>query len=171
VLPTHRVVTGLTDFDRDTFRQRLESLFEVETNVATEALPRPGLVSEILLSGEPGPWRVYRRPGDPHESLLPVDRGEAWRELDVAISDHVILLGLLGVDASDRTERVTYTHDVSTAWQMVASGAAQLALIHARPSLADLARVAAEGDTLPPKSTFFEPKPPAGLVINDLRQP
>jgi uncharacterized protein (DUF1015 family) len=66
---------------------------------------------------------------------------------------------------------VTYTHDVSTAWQMVASGGAQLALLHARPSLADLARVAAEGDTLPPKSTFFEPKPPAGLVINDLRRP
>ncbi len=170
VLPTHRVVTGLTDFDRDQFRQKLESLFEVETHATLESEPRRGLICEILLTGEPGPWRVYRRPGDAHASLLPRDRGESWRGLDVAISDHVILLGLLGVDASDRTEQVTYTHDVATAWQMVNSGGSQLALLHAQPSLADLARVAAEGDTLPPKSTFFEPKPPAGLVINDLRQ-
>lgn len=168
VLPTHRVVTGLTDFDRERFRQRLETLFEVETSAAPEAVPGPGLVCEILLAGEPVPWRVYRRPGGAHEALLPQDRGEAWRGLDVAISDHVILRGVLGVDASDRTDHVTYTHDVPAAWQMVASGGADLALLHARPSLADLARVAAEGDTLPPKSTFFEPKPPAGLVINDL---
>jgi uncharacterized protein (DUF1015 family) len=32
-----------------------------------------------------------------------------------------------------------------------------------------LLAVAEEGDLLPPKSTWFEPKAPAGLVINDLR--
>ena len=31
-----------------------------------------------------------------------------------------------------------------------------------------LLAVAEEGDLLPPKSTWFEPKAPAGLVINDL---
>jgi uncharacterized protein (DUF1015 family) len=32
-----------------------------------------------------------------------------------------------------------------------------------------LLAVAEEGDLLPAKSTWFEPKAPAGLVINDLR--
>jgi uncharacterized protein (DUF1015 family) len=37
------------------------------------------------------------------------------------------------------------------------------------PSLDRLLTVAEEGDLLPAKSTWFEPKAPAGLVINDLR--
>ena len=51
----------------------------------------------------------------------------------------------------------------------VKDGRAQAAFLLPAPSLDRLLAVAEEGDLLPPKSTWFEPKAPAGLVINDLR--
>jgi uncharacterized protein (DUF1015 family) len=47
---------------------------------------------------------------------------------------------------------------------------AQAAFLLPAPSLDRLLAVAEEGDLLPPKSTWFEPKAPAGLVINDLQR-
>jgi uncharacterized protein (DUF1015 family) len=51
----------------------------------------------------------------------------------------------------------------------VGSGRAQAALLLPEPGLDQLLAVAEEGDVLPAKSTWFEPKAPAGLVINELR--
>ena len=50
----------------------------------------------------------------------------------------------------------------------VRDGRAQAAFLLPAPSLDRLLAVAEEGDLLPAKSTWFEPKAPAGLVINDL---
>jgi uncharacterized protein (DUF1015 family) len=170
VRPTHRAVYGLANFDTCWLHQHLSTYFAVETGSSGEA-GRPDLICSIALPGESHPWRVYPLPGRPHERLLPDERSQAWRSLDVAIGDGVILNTILGLDPSRVLDHVTFTHNATTARSLVDAGEAQLAIIYAPPSLPALARVAAAGDTLPPKSTYFDPKPPAGLVINDLREP
>ena len=59
--------------------------------------------------------------------------------------------------------------DDADAAGQVRDGRAQAAFLLPAPSLDRLLAVAEEGDLLPAKSTWFEPKAPAGLVINDLR--
>jgi uncharacterized protein (DUF1015 family) len=166
VRPTHRLVTGLPDFDPRAFRARLEELLTVE-DLTSESVEGSDVIGEIALSAAER-WRISPRPDRAHERLLPPDQSAAWRRLDVAIGDRVVLEHVLGLDPGRIAAQVTYTHDASQARQAVDAGLAQLALIYAPPSLAALAEVAAAGDTLPPKSTYFDPKPPAGLVINDL---
>ena len=58
--------------------------------------------------------------------------------------------------------------DDTDAAGQVKDGRAQAAFLLPAPSLDRLLAVAEEGDLLPAKSTWFEPKAPAGLVINDL---
>lgn len=168
VRPTHRVVHGLPRLDLAWFRTQLDAVFEVESVAAADSVPRPGLICTIAPRGARGHWRIYRRAGDPHERLLPSARSPAWRELEVAIGDQVILETILKLDGVRMPRHVSYTHEAAAAQQMIDAGEAQLALLYASPSLLALSRVAAAGDTLPPKSTYFDPKPPAGLVINDL---
>ena len=168
VRPTHRVLRGLTHLDHCWLYGQLNLYFAVET-AAPAADPRSELICEIALPGTSHPWRVYPRPDRPHERVLPPDRSAAWRSLDVAVGDGVILNAILGLDSSRMLDYVTFAHDRATVRSLLDEQEAQMAIVYRSPSLPALIRVAAAGDTLPPKSTYFDPKPPAGLVINDLR--
>ena len=60
---------------------------------------------------------------------------------------------------------LSYTHDADEAIHLVSSQEYQLAFLvnPVRPS--DIKNVAASGDRMPKKSTYFYPKMPAGLVF------
>ena len=60
--------------------------------------------------------------------------------------------------------------DGAEAVRQVESGRAQAAVLLPEPGLDRLLAVAEQGDLLPAKSTWFEPKAPAGLVVNDLQE-
>ena len=95
-------------------------------------------------------------------------RGAAWRSLGVAAVESIVE-SLFGV-ADETTERhLVPAIDEADAASQVSDGRAQAAFLLPAPSLDRLLAVAEEGDLLPAKSTWFEPKAPAGLVINDLR--
>jgi uncharacterized protein (DUF1015 family) len=66
---------------------------------------------------------------------------------------------------------VQYAVEPESASASVARGEAQAVFQLPSPSLDRLMAVAEEGDLLPPKSTWFEPKAPAGLVINEILPP
>jgi uncharacterized protein (DUF1015 family) len=59
--------------------------------------------------------------------------------------------------------------DSAEAIRQVEEGRAQAAFLLPEPGLDRLLAVAEQGDLLPAKSTWFEPKAPAGLVVNDLQ--
>jgi hypothetical protein len=60
---------------------------------------------------------------------------------------------------------LTYEHDVARAQAEVASGQADAALFCRPATVAQIARTAHGGDRMPPKTTFFWPKPRTGLVF------
>jgi uncharacterized protein (DUF1015 family) len=100
---------------------------------------------------------------------MPRARGTAWRSLGVAVVESLVesLFGVGDQTAADR--RVLPAIDEAEAASQVRAGRAPAAFLLPAPSLDRLLAVAEEGDLLPAKSTWFEPKAPAGLVINDLR--
>ncbi len=68
-----------------------------------------------------------------------------------------------------RTEVLRYTRDPVEAVADVETGGADLALFLNATPVARVLAVAAAGERMPEKSTYFAPKPPTGLVMRDLR--
>ena len=169
-LPTHRLVRGRPAGDdliaaaRDLFEvQPLPSSDELLTLMAgTEPRQRIGLFTagrSVLLRP------VYRR----FEPLLDPGASDTLRRLDVTVLA-VALERLLGIDAATASagERLDYTKDPREAIMRVESGDADAAFLLDPTPVSSVARVAAAGELMPQKSTYFYPKVATGLVFNPL---
>ncbi len=92
-----------------------------------------------------------------------------YRRLDAAILETLILRGALGMTPQDVEAKkgMAYTASADEAIGRLGEGADAVFLM--RPTPVDQVRaVAAAGETMPPKSTYFYPKLLTGLVFNPL---
>jgi uncharacterized protein (DUF1015 family) len=167
VRPTHRLLVGAQEKPAQSLPALLERWFRLGPADASGTAFGEDSLFRVALPEEGGFWNVSTRPGNPHLALLPRDRGGAWRALGVSAVEGV-LESLLGVAARGGDARAVPLVDELEAARQVRAGRAQAAFLLPQPSLSQLLAVAEEGDLLPPKSSWFEPKAPAGLVINDL---
>ena len=185
VLPTHRVVWGLPDLSTERLRDATAGHFEWTELVGAEATsPR---LSLHLRQAEACPEHGRRghvfglwtrdttkafllKLKDPKvmDRLAP-DHSKAWRRLDVAILQKVLLEHDLPKAVKDAGAlRLSYVHLAQQAFDAVHEEGADAAFV-VRPlpvtSLQDLAK---EGERMPSKSTYFYPKVLSGLVLNPL---
>ncbi|MGH2951593.1 MAG: DUF1015 domain-containing protein [Solirubrobacterales bacterium] len=93
----------------------------------------------------------------------------AYRTLDAAILEALILRDGLGMSAADIAAKrgIAYTASVSGAIAAL-DGDAHAAFLMRPTPVEQVRAVAAAGETLPPKSTFFYPKLLTGIVFNPL---
>jgi uncharacterized protein (DUF1015 family) len=176
VLPTHRLVAGLGDDGVARLRAGLGDLFSVNP------ADRDGLLAAFAgradRRGGDGHFGVWTRDGGAlltarrtaFESLLP-DGGRALRGLDVVLLG-AALERLAGIDpaAVAAGGRVFFTKSAVEALDAVddARDGIDAAFLLEPTPVASIAAVAAEGDVMPQKSTYFYPKALTGLVINPL---
>jgi uncharacterized protein (DUF1015 family) len=168
VRPTHRVLKDNRNDSPHVVLKLLQRWFDVRPTHLAAQLPDARFISRVVLPDDHGVWDIHAKSGDPHQALMPGDRGAAWRSLGVAAVE-AIVESLFGVGAQLAERRLWPAIDQATAAAQVRDGRAQAAFLLPEPRLDRLLAVAEEGDLLPAKSTWFEPKAPAGLVINDLR--
>jgi uncharacterized protein (DUF1015 family) len=172
VLPTHRLLTGLDDDRRQALREAIERDFEVE-QVELEALePENGdgrLAFGYYDAHHRRPLRLTLRDPAIAERALP-DKPDAYRRLDTALLEALVLRDALGLTEDDvaRQNGVTYAKRADHAIDAVESGAADAAFFMSGTPVELVQEVAATGESMPPKSTFFYPKIPTGLVFNPL---
>ena len=173
VLPTHRTVAGLPNFDLTALVARLGAqatvtplLAAAPAQMAVSLLHRiksdgPGTLG--MLAGSPATAWVIRRRDDAQTSTDdPVER------LDVAYLHSRILAEHLGIAeaAVEIGSHVGFVKDVETATQQLGDGQVQAIFFLNATPLTDLEAVTAAGRRMPQKSTYFFPKVPAGLVIH-----
>jgi uncharacterized protein (DUF1015 family) len=169
VLPTHRVVRATEP--EDNVLDRATQLFDVQRPVS-----RDRLVGEFggVGGGGRGRFGAWTRNGGAiltarRETLDPGSAagGSAVRALDVTLLG-VALERLFGIDRESvaREERVRYTKSASEAIDMVESRDGDVAFLLEPTPVSAIRDVAAQGDVMPQKSTYFYPKPLTGLVIN-----
>ena len=178
ILPTHRIVRSLPALDMALLEERLQEDFIVEKT----ALPAARQVQELLdarrqqdrtvlmmVTPEPAAYLLTLQDHTRVRQLVP-QKSEAWCSLDVAVLHVLILDRLLGLEqeALSQQENLAYTRDEVEALQAAASGQAQLSFIMNPTRIEQVTAVAAAGDKMPQKSTYFYPKVLTGLVINDL---
>ena len=101
------------------------------------------------------------------------EKSEASRGLDVSVLHTLILERALGIDRENMASQknLTYTRDLNEALSTVESDEMQCAFILNPTRVEEIGAVAAAGEKMPQKSTYFYPKLITGLVMNNLETP
>jgi uncharacterized protein (DUF1015 family) len=174
VFGTHRLLGGLAD---DPVRQEalaaaIREHFDLEEVPADELDPTGeqgvGVVGYIDSHFRRG-FRLRLKDPSTLERAMP-DASEAYRSLDAAILEALILKGALGMNADDIAAKrdLGYAKGVDEALKALDAGSYQAAFILRPTPIEQVRAVAAAGETMPPKSTYFFPKLLTGLVFNPL---
>jgi uncharacterized protein (DUF1015 family) len=171
VFPTHRLVNKLDAGRRAALQQVLDRDFEITEVSRDEIAPPPGSgplqLGYIDSSGRP--LRLTLREQAIADAALP-DHSEAYRHLDTGVLETLLLKGALGLSDDDISHfnGLFYARDDAEALQMVASGEYDAAFFMRPTPVQQVRDVAAEGENMPPKSTYFFPKLLTGLLFNPL---
>ena len=101
--------------------------------------------------------------------LLP-DKSEASQGLDVTVLHSLVLEKLMGIDKENMANQVnlTYTRSMEEALASVQNGESQCAFLLNPTRVTEIRDVAAAGEKMPQKSTYFYPKLITGLVMNEM---
>ena len=117
------------------------------------------------------PYRATLKDPDAVARALP-DKPQAYRDLDTAVLEALVLEGALGMSEDDiaHFRGLGYSKSLDEARAKVESGEVDAAFFMRATPVEQVQEVAAEGESMPPKSTFFFPKVPTGLVFNLLEE-
>jgi uncharacterized protein (DUF1015 family) len=170
ILPTHRVVHGLADFDLARVLEQLRSWFAVDELAAmtSEKLRRELASRErsFLLASGRRVFLLSLRPG----AEVAVPGPEPLRTLDVPILHALVLEQTLGIDrsAQEKQTNLRYVKDFDAALEESRRPDVQAAFLLNPTRISQLKAVADAGEVMPQKSTFFFPKLASGLVLDPI---
>jgi uncharacterized protein (DUF1015 family) len=170
ILPTHRVVHSLKNFDPAKFAAAAGQYFTVEPLSNRE----PGRLIDALKSEKGTAFVAVTRSGDFLLRAKPEAMAEALstlperqRRLDLTQLHTIVLERLLGLDAEKVREQTNlrYLRDAQEAVEQVRKGEADVAFLTNPVTMEQLKEVAFAGEVMPQKSTDFYPKLLSGLAI------
>ena len=171
ILPTHRGIHNLKEFDLEQFLSRLEPDFQVE-KVATlgeleAAMEGPGVRIGLAVQDNPTYYLLQLRKSTGDEPTFMAGITGALRQLDVNVLHEGILNACLGVDArqSSGQAQVAYFRHRGELLAQLEQGDLQAAFILNPTRLDEIRELSEQGEKMPQKSTDFYPKLLTGLVM------
>ena len=174
VLPTHRLVRDLPEFDKQKLLDGCRKYFDIieESDISTAEAKLKELYDEgkkafAFYSGDGGYSLMVLRELSAAAELLP-GKSKALCELDVTVLHTLVLEKIFGIDAENMAKQInlTYVKQFNDAVAAVDTGKAQCAFILNPTRVTEIRDVAAAGEKMPQKSTYFYPKLITGLVMN-----
>jgi uncharacterized protein (DUF1015 family) len=173
IFPTHRLVRDTTPQTQEALAAALRENFEISELGSLEELPPPSGNGTLTLGYVDAhfkrPFRLTLKDQSIADRVLP-DMPEPYRRLDTAVLEALLLKGPLGLtdDDIDHQHGLTYSRTDDEARRMVLDGDADLAFFLRPSPVGQVQEIAATGINMPPKSTYFFPKVPTGLLFNPL---
>jgi len=175
VFPTHRLLTELKDdtLKQQAMREALTRDFDVE-QVSADALEPSTADGELVALGymdsfHKQPYRLTLKSQDIADHAL-AGKPAPYRRLDTAVLEAIIFKGALEMSEDDisHLRGLAYSKDFDDAREAVESGRADAGFFMRATPVDQVREVAEAGESMPPKSTYFYPKVPTGLVFNVL---
>jgi|CXWL01.1.fsa_nt_gi uncharacterized protein (DUF1015 family) len=157
ILPYNRLVKDLNGLSPLDFLAKVGEQFEVVAGAGAEPA-RKGEVRMYL----GGVWYGLT----PHDL---VDSSDPIASLDVSVLQDRLLAPILGIQDPRTDKRIDFSGGIRGTAELerrVASGAFAVAFSMYETTLAELMAIADAGATMPPKSTWFEPKLRSGLFVH-----
>ena len=165
VFPTHRLLKAQVD------RDALANDFELEElpvgDIDPAGVDGAGVFGFVDFDGRTFRMRL-RDPGRLQEILA--GRSDAYRTLDAAILEELVLKGIAGMTTEDIAAKrgIGYTPHIAEVFKKLNSGDYQAGFVLRATPVDQVRAVAAAGETMPPKSTYFFPKLLTGIAFNPL---
>ena len=176
ILPTHRVVHGLSDISPGVFRERASEFFSVEeADAAINAARATIMLREAAHTGT-SMLAVTRdhafllsRPKAPSEVFGALSIRQ--QGLDVVQLHKCLLERVLGIseEAIREQRNIHYLRESGEAMKLVRDGAANFAFLMNPVRIQQMRDIALNGELMPQKSTDFYPKLLSGLTIYALQ--
>jgi uncharacterized protein (DUF1015 family) len=172
VFPTHRLLSRLDDGRRDALARAFQRDFEIADVPLEQIAPPPGtgpLQLGYIDARDFRPSRLTLKDQAIADAALP-GRSRAYRQLDTGVLEALLLKGALGLSDEDISHfnGLFYARDTAEALAMVRSREYDAALLVRPTPVARVREIAAAGENMPPKSTYFYPKLLTGLLLNPL---
>lgn len=162
IMDYNRVMTDLNGLSETEFLAALEKDFVVEHKGKEPYKPAALHNFSLYMAGN---WySLTARPGR-------YDANDPIGVLDATISSEIILDGILDIKDLRTSNRVDFVGGIRGLQELkrrVDSGEMKAALALYPVSMKQLIDIADTGNTMPPKTTWFEPKLRSGLVIHKL---
>jgi uncharacterized protein (DUF1015 family) len=172
IQPIHRLVHGLQPFDRASFISNLDRDFTVWELPGRKSLTDfladcqscisygivlPGMMLGITLDSKP-------------EEVLSTPVPEPLQRLGVVVLHDLVLGQMLGItaEATAKESNLTYVKSEQDVFDAVESGKAQMGILMKPTRVDQVISVAASGEVMPQKSTWFYPKIMTGMVFRSL---
>ena len=179
VFPTHRVLHSIENFDAASLLKRCKGDFEIEENlplndvetILEKAYDKGEKAFAFYCGGESFSLMTLKNTAV-MQSVLP-DKSKASQNLDVSVLHSLVLERLFGIDRENMANQknLFYTRDISEAISEVKEGRANCSFLINPTKVVEIRDVAAAGEKMPQKSTYFYPKLTTGLVMNKFREP
>lgn len=182
VLPTHRVLGNMKGLTLEAFAEKAADYLDIKPFAGSDvaaleaALPKAGThAMGLYIPGESGPKLAIAttKSADPIGEQLGGElaaKCDAFRQLDVAILQHVIVEQVCEKHFTPAGENVVwkFPHELSQFEKDANADGFQLGVVMQATPLDAVRQVSEAGELMPQKSTFFYPKLATGLVINPL---
>ena len=172
VFATPRLLGELTRDQREGIREAAKERFELSEVSEADIVPSPddppgsfGYMDAHHLQ----PWRLVPKSQQVLDDAL-TGGSDAYRRLDAAALEAIFLKGAVGLSAEDiaAKKQLAYTPSADEAVARLKAKQADAAFFLRPTPVEQVREVAAAGETMPPKSTYFFPKLLTGIVFNPL---
>jgi uncharacterized protein (DUF1015 family) len=184
ILPAHRALFNLTDFQPQRFEEDLNKFFNIERidfTKRSEPADRKTVLDTMAhradhghtfgmrIRGEHSYYLLTLRNEADMDAIIP-GRSPAYRRLDVSILHHLIIDRLLGIKMETHKLglNIEYIKEADDTVNRVADGTAEVIFLMNPTKVTEVRDVATAGERMPQKATYFYPKLLSGLVMSKL---
>lgn len=180
ILPTHRLVRGYAHKPFLELEEALQTYFYVEQHPKTpegkvsflkalKAAAKKHRVIGASFKRDPR-YLILRLKNKRIMQRLAKDVSAPLRELDVSTLHLLILEHILGMEPEQQEggDTVRYFEDEETVLQTLEKEEFQAAFLLNAPKAEEVLAIAAAGEKMPQKSTYFYPKLSSGLIVNKI---
>ena len=160
IMDYNRVVKDLNGLGFDEFLGKVGEKFSI-SEISGNPSPEKKHTFSMLYDGK---WyRLEAKKGT-------FDENNPVEQLDVSILQNNLLSPILGIDNPKTDERIDFIGGIRGLGELERRTKADMKLAFAMypTTIEDLMSIADAGEIMPPKSTWFEPKPLSGIFIHNL---
>jgi uncharacterized protein (DUF1015 family) len=172
ILPTHRLIKNIQDFDEQTIINKLEAYFTIkvldDADTANEIIVGKPWAFALLFKDTA--YKVRLKPEALATMSWPFP--EAVKKLDLTVMHYFIIEKVLGIPGKDQrqSDKIFFDRSFGDCLTKVIREEAQMAIITNEVSIEEVKSVCASGYTMPQKSTYFYPKVICGFVFSSIKQ-
>lgn len=163
VLDYNRTVKDLNGLTSKEFLEKIEEKFILKSSINNEAVkPIKKHTFGMYLDNK---WYLLEAKDKTYDVENPVE------QLDVSILQNNLLRSILGIEDPRKCNRVAFIGGVRGLKELERRANTDMKVSFSMfpTTIDDIMNIADSGEIMPPKSTWFEPKPRSGLFIHKLK--